>query len=124
MNANAKCQLLRSSAGPMSVNRPYSTGWSAGRSPSCTTSRALRAIVFPAYARGERDRSVFGTQRVVGAGETQLTRQVRQTVEEAIRISDVLLLVVDAQQGVSPIDLELADCCANRANRSSWPSTD
>jgi GTP-binding protein len=58
--------------------------------------------------RGARPFSVWDTGGVVGAGETQLTRQVRQTVEEAIRISDVLLLVVDAQQGVSPIDLELA----------------
>jgi GTPase len=58
--------------------------------------------------RGARPFSVWDTGGVVGAGETQLTRQVRQTVEEAIRVSDVLLLVVDAQQGVSPIDLELA----------------
>jgi GTP-binding protein len=58
--------------------------------------------------RGARPFSVWDTGGVIGAGETQLTRQVRQTVEEAIRISDVLLLVVDAQQGVSPIDLELA----------------
>jgi GTP-binding protein len=45
---------------------------------------------------------------VVGAGETELTQDVRQMVNEAIRQSDVLLFVVDAKEGLSPIDRELA----------------
>jgi GTPase len=37
-----------------------------------------------------------------------LIAQVRDVVQEAIRDSDVLLFVVDAQQGLSPIDQDLA----------------
>ena len=43
-----------------------------------------------------------------GAGESELTAQVRRVVEEAVRESDLLLFVVDAKQGLSPIDQELA----------------
>lgn len=58
--------------------------------------------------RGARPFQVWDTGGVAGAGESELTQQVRQMVEEAIRESDVLLLVVDARQGLSPSDHELA----------------
>jgi GTP-binding protein len=58
--------------------------------------------------RGRRPFLVWDTGGVVGAGETDLTQDVRQMVNEAIRQSDVLLFVVDAKQGLSPIDRELA----------------
>ncbi len=58
--------------------------------------------------RGLRPFNVWDTGGVAGAGESELSRQVRQVVEEAIRESDVLLFVVDAKQGLSPIDQELA----------------
>jgi GTP-binding protein len=58
--------------------------------------------------RGDRPFKVWDTGGVGGAGESQLLTQVRDVVQEAIRDSDVLLFVVDAQQGLSPIDQELA----------------
>ncbi len=58
--------------------------------------------------RGARPFNVWDTGGVAGAGESELTQQVRQMVEEAIRESDVLLLVVDAKQGLSAGDHELA----------------
>lgn len=58
--------------------------------------------------RGARPFQVWDTGGVAGAGESELTRQVRQMVEQAIRESDVLLLVVDAKQGLAPGDHELA----------------
>jgi GTP-binding protein len=59
-------------------------------------------------ARGDRPFKVWDTGGVGGAGESELLAQVREVVQEAIRDSDVLLFVVDAQQGLSPIDQELA----------------
>src|SRR5439155_10402283 len=58
--------------------------------------------------RGPRPFTLWDTGGVGGAGESELTGQVRRTVEEAIRESDVLLFIVDAQHGLSPIDEELA----------------
>jgi GTP-binding protein len=51
---------------------------------------------------------VWDTGGIFGAGETELTAQVRRAAEEALRESDLLLLVVDAKEGLSPIDEELA----------------
>src|SRR5439155_1000343 len=45
---------------------------------------------------------------VAGKGESELPRQVRHAVEEAIHDSDLLLFLVDAKQGLSPLDQELA----------------
>ena len=59
-------------------------------------------------ARGPRPFTLWDTGGVGGAGESELTGQVRRTVEEAIRESDVLLFIVDAKHGLSPIDEELA----------------
>lgn len=58
--------------------------------------------------RGPRPFAVWDTGGIVGSGETQLTAEVREVVDEAVRVSDVLLFVVDAKAGLSPIDEELA----------------
>jgi GTPase len=52
--------------------------------------------------------TLWDTGGVGGAGESELIAQVHQTAEEAIGQSDLLLFVVDAKQGLSPIDQELA----------------
>jgi GTP-binding protein len=58
--------------------------------------------------RGEKPFTLWDTGGVGGAGESELIAQVQGAVEEAMRDSDVLLFVVDAKQGLSPIDEELA----------------
>jgi len=58
--------------------------------------------------RGEKPFTLWDTGGVGGAGESELTAQVQGAVEEAMSESDVLLFVVDAKQGLSPIDEELA----------------
>ena len=58
--------------------------------------------------RGPRPFVVWDTGGVAGAGESELTAQVRGAVEAAIRDSAVLLFVVDAREGLSPLDQELA----------------
>jgi GTP-binding protein len=58
--------------------------------------------------RSEKPFTLWDTGGVGGAGESELTAQVQGAVEEAMRDSDVLLFVVDAKQGLSPIDQELA----------------
>ncbi|HCP92359.1 MAG TPA: ribosome biogenesis GTPase Der [Spartobacteria bacterium] len=59
-------------------------------------------------ARAEQPFNLWDTGGVFGAGETELTTQVGQAAEEASRESDLLLFVVDAKEGLSPIDQELA----------------
>src|SRR5438132_3995377 len=59
-------------------------------------------------ASGTRPFVLWDTGGIFGAGEAELTRQVRRTAEEAFRDSDLLLFVVDAKEGLSPIDEELA----------------
>jgi GTP-binding protein len=59
-------------------------------------------------SRGRRPFSVWDTGGIGGAGETELTTQVRTAADAAMRESDVILLVVDAQAGLNPIDQELA----------------
>jgi len=51
---------------------------------------------------------LWDTGGIFGAGEAELTGQVRRAAEEALRESDLLLFVVDAKEGLSPIDEELA----------------
>jgi GTPase len=58
--------------------------------------------------RGTLPFVVWDTGGIFGAGETELTAQVRDAAEEALRESDLLLFVVDAKEGLSPIDEELA----------------
>jgi GTP-binding protein len=59
-------------------------------------------------SRGEQPFTVWDTGGIFGAGEKDLTTQVRRTAEEALQESDLLLFVVDAKDGLSPIDQDLA----------------
>src|SRR5881398_3794825 len=58
--------------------------------------------------RGSRPFVLWDTGGIFGAGEKELTAQVRGAAEEALHESDLLLFVVDAKEGLSPIDEELA----------------
>src|SRR6266436_4942193 len=58
--------------------------------------------------RGERPFTLWDTGGIFGAGESELTRQVRRAAENALRESDLLLFVVDGKEGLSPVDEELA----------------
>ncbi|HWM23473.1 MAG TPA: ribosome biogenesis GTPase Der [Chthoniobacterales bacterium] len=58
--------------------------------------------------RGRRPFTVWDTGGIGGAGEVELRTQVRGAADAAMRESDVILLVVDAQDGLTPIDQELA----------------
>src|SRR2546430_6340252 len=58
--------------------------------------------------RGERPFTLWDTGGIFGAGESELTQQVRDAAENALRQSDLLLFVVDAKEGLSPVDAELA----------------
>ena len=58
--------------------------------------------------KGTQPFTVWDTGGIGGVGETELTSQVRQMVDAAVRESDVLLFLVDAQEGLTPVDQELA----------------
>jgi GTP-binding protein len=58
--------------------------------------------------RDTRPFTVWDTGGIFGAGERELGAQVRRAADEALRESDLLLFVVDAKEGLSPIDKELA----------------
>jgi GTP-binding protein len=58
--------------------------------------------------RGQRPFAVWDTGGIFGAGETALTTQVRRAVDEALHQSDLLLFVVDAKDGLTPVDEDLA----------------
>src|SRR6266567_2569367 len=58
--------------------------------------------------RGERPFTLWDTGGIFGAGESELTQQVRGAAENALRESDLLLFVVDGKEGLSPVDAELA----------------
>jgi len=58
--------------------------------------------------RGDRPFTLWDTAGALGAGESDLAAQARRAAEEALGGSDLLLFVVDAKQGLSPIDQELA----------------
>ena len=58
--------------------------------------------------RGKRPFTLWDTGGIFGAGESELTRQVQHAAETALRESDLLLFVVDAKEGLSPVDKELA----------------
>ena len=57
---------------------------------------------------GTRPFVLWDTGGIFGAGEAELSAQVRGAAEEAFGESDLLLFVVDAKEGLSPIDEELA----------------
>jgi GTP-binding protein len=52
--------------------------------------------------------TLWDTGGIGGVGETELTKEVGKAVELAVRESDLLVLLVDAQHGLSPMDEELA----------------
>src|SRR6266853_5272505 len=58
--------------------------------------------------RGERPFILWDTGGIFGAGESELTQQVERAAENALRESDLLLFVVDAKEGLSPVDGDLA----------------
>src|SRR5213080_1293475 len=58
--------------------------------------------------RGSRPFVLWDTGGIFGAGEKELTAQVRGVAEEALHESDLLLFVVDAKDGLSPNDQDLA----------------
>jgi GTP-binding protein len=58
--------------------------------------------------RGNRPFTLWDTGGIFGAGESELTRPAQQAAERALDESDVLLFVVDAKQGLSPMDKEAA----------------
>jgi GTP-binding protein len=58
--------------------------------------------------RGERAFTLWDSGGMLGAGEAELTEQVRRVANDALRGSDLLLFVVDGKEGLSPIDEELA----------------
>ncbi len=58
--------------------------------------------------RGSRPFSIWDTGGIGGAGESELITQVRDAASAAMRESNVILFVVDAQQGLAPIDEDLA----------------
>jgi GTP-binding protein len=58
--------------------------------------------------RGARPFTLWDTGGIFGAGEHELSAQVRGAAEEALGESDLLLFVVDAKDGLSPIDHDLA----------------
>ncbi len=58
--------------------------------------------------QGKRPFTLWDTGGIFGAGESELTQQVERAAENALRESDLLLFVVDAREGLSPIDGELA----------------
>ncbi len=58
--------------------------------------------------KGLRPFLIWDTGGIGGAEEVELTAQVRSAADAAMRESDVILFVVDAQHGLAPIDQELA----------------
>jgi GTP-binding protein len=58
--------------------------------------------------RGARPFRLWDTGGILGAGESELTAQVRLTAEKALSASDLVLFVVDAKDGLTPVDHELA----------------
>lgn len=58
--------------------------------------------------RGAQPFVLWDTGGILGAGESELTAQVRRGVEKAIRDSDLVLFVVDAKHGLSPMDGQFA----------------
>lgn len=58
--------------------------------------------------RGAHPFTVWDTGGILGAGEPELTDHVRRAVADALAESDLLLFVVDAHAGLTPVDEDLA----------------
>ncbi len=54
------------------------------------------------------DFQVWDTGGIGGHGETELIKEVRAAADAAMREADVILFLVDAQQGLTPVDQDLA----------------
>src|SRR5260370_29869365 len=59
-------------------------------------------------SRGRQPFTLWDTGGIFGTGERDLIGQVRRTPEDALRESHLLLFVVDAKDGLNPIDSDLA----------------
>ena len=98
-----------SSAGRTSENLRSSIDWPAATLPSCTISRASLAIASRQSVNAAASRSPSGTQV---ASEAQARRsycvEVRNAANVAMQEADLILFIVDAQDGLTPIDEELA----------------
>ncbi len=57
---------------------------------------------------GGKTFKLWDTGGIVGRGETQLPGEVRASAELAMKESDLILFVVDGQDGLNPMDRELA----------------
>ncbi|HEX4638038.1 MAG TPA: ribosome biogenesis GTPase Der [Chthoniobacterales bacterium] len=58
--------------------------------------------------RGEKPFTLWDTGGIFGAGEAELMEQVQRTAAVSVRDSDLILFVVDAKSGLSPLDEDLA----------------
>ena len=58
--------------------------------------------------RGAEPFTIWDTGGIGGAGETELLQEVRAAAAAAMHEADLILFIVDAQQGLTPIDQELA----------------
>ncbi|MBA2432264.1 MAG: ribosome biogenesis GTPase Der [Chthoniobacterales bacterium] len=58
--------------------------------------------------KGARPFLVWDTGGIGGIGELELTEEVETAADAAMQESDLILLVVDAQHGLTPVDQELA----------------
>ncbi len=58
--------------------------------------------------RGDSPFTIWDTGGIGGHGETELLKEVRTAADAAMREADVILFTVDAQEGLTPIDQELA----------------
>ncbi|PYL90262.1 MAG: ribosome biogenesis GTPase Der [Verrucomicrobia bacterium] len=67
-----------------------------------------RDRIFAKCEIGGKTFRLWDTGGIVGAGETQLTDEVRASAELAMAESDLILFVVDGQDGVNPMDRQLA----------------
>src|SRR6478609_10424335 len=57
---------------------------------------------------GRQPITIWDTGGVVGAGESELTDQVRAAAEQAMKTADLVLFVVDGKAGLQGPDMELA----------------
>ena len=58
--------------------------------------------------RGTEPFTIWDTGGIGGHGETELLQEVRSAADAAMQEAHVILFMVDAQQGLTPIDQELA----------------
>jgi GTP-binding protein len=58
--------------------------------------------------RGAEPFTIWDTGGIGGHGETELLQEVRSAADAAMRQAGTILFLVDAQQGLTPIDQELA----------------